>query len=254
MTLLLLAGLTLATPEARADSCPQVDGASICEDAAVDPLRVRKGQVTFDSEGNDNASSRYFSRTLHWPGGASGVTIGRGYDMKYRSGDVVKADLLKAGVPEETAARLASGAGLTGSAAEAFAGNNKALLLTGAQQKQLFETIYDEYEADTQRLVCKWQGVSGAACDALWDGMDGSIQQVLVDLRYRGDLTRKRWQRWLSKPATRNNLKRFAKVMGSARKWSKVPEDRFDRRRAFIDAAHRADQSRPRRPRQRLEQ
>jgi len=44
--------------------------------------KVKKGQVTFDAEGTDIESSKYFSRVIHWPGNAlSRVTIGRGYDM-----------------------------------------------------------------------------------------------------------------------------------------------------------------------------
>jgi len=252
--LLLLLSLTAASPEAVASGCQSVNGVWVCDDlkAAIatsggvgasikakvsDPLTVLQGQVTFDSEGNDNPKSRYFSRKLHWPGGASGVTIGRGYDMKFRTEAEIKADLIKAGVSAETAAELAEGAGLKGADAKKFAKDNKALVLTQAEQKALFEQVYEEYEADTRRLVCKWAGESGAACDALWSGMDGSIQQMLIDLRYRGDLTKKRWKKWLSKPATANNLRAFAKVMGSSRKWSKVPDDRFNRRKAFMDAA-----------------
>ena len=49
-------------------------------------LIVESGQVTFDAEGNDIESSRYFSRVIHWPGNTeSGVTIGRGYDMGNRT-------------------------------------------------------------------------------------------------------------------------------------------------------------------------
>ncbi|MFP2488055.1 lysozyme family protein [Enterobacter ludwigii] len=45
-------------------------------------LKVDKGQVTFDAEGNDITGNRYFSRRIHWPGNdLSGVTLGRGYDM-----------------------------------------------------------------------------------------------------------------------------------------------------------------------------
>ena len=52
-------------------------------------LKVPYGQLTFDVEGNDiedssKAGHRYFSRVVHWPGGASGVTIGRGYDFGQR--------------------------------------------------------------------------------------------------------------------------------------------------------------------------
>src|SRR5690606_34158303 len=58
-----------------------------------DCLTMSQGQVTFDAEGNDIPGNAYFSRVLHWPGGASGVTIGRGYDMKERTQAAVLQDL-----------------------------------------------------------------------------------------------------------------------------------------------------------------
>jgi hypothetical protein len=39
------------------------------------------------------------SEKLHWPGGASGVTLGAGYDMKARSANEVSSDLLSIGIP-----------------------------------------------------------------------------------------------------------------------------------------------------------
>ncbi|PNS09862.1 hypothetical protein COO59_20620, partial [Mixta theicola] len=57
-------------------------------------LRVSQGQFTFDNEGLEHSTAAvpfravptpWFSRVLHWPGGFSGVTLGRGFDMKLRS-------------------------------------------------------------------------------------------------------------------------------------------------------------------------
>ncbi|WP_284215178.1 peptidoglycan-binding protein, partial [Mixta theicola] len=53
-------------------------------------LRVSQGQFTFDNEGLEHSTAAvpfravptpWFSRVLHWPGGFSGVTLGRGFDM-----------------------------------------------------------------------------------------------------------------------------------------------------------------------------
>ncbi|WLI78207.1 peptidoglycan-binding protein [Kosakonia sp. H02] len=59
------------------------------------PLQVQEGQLTFDYEGVDYitavepfrqpARMPWFSRILHHPSSDSGVTLGRGYDMKKRS-------------------------------------------------------------------------------------------------------------------------------------------------------------------------
>ena len=55
--------------------------------------------MTFDAEGNDDSNSIYFSRVIHWPGGISGVTIGRGYDFGHRgSADLIASEFAKANI------------------------------------------------------------------------------------------------------------------------------------------------------------
>lgn len=49
-----------------------------------------QGRLTFETEGNDDATSPYYTRRLHWPEGASGVTIGRGPDL-YRQAQCAPA-------------------------------------------------------------------------------------------------------------------------------------------------------------------
>lgn len=51
--------------------------------------------LTFEAEGNDDHTSRYYSRRSHVPSRTSGVTIGRGYDMKMRTAEEVQKDLLE---------------------------------------------------------------------------------------------------------------------------------------------------------------
>ena len=83
-------------------------------------LTVHKGQVTFNAEGNNNRKSRFYSRKPHVPGGNSGITIGRGYDMGQKSIKEVITDLLQAGVSKLFASMLAKGAGLQGQSATDF--------------------------------------------------------------------------------------------------------------------------------------
>lgn len=84
------------------------------------PLQVSRGQITFDSEGNDNANSIYFSRVPHVPSSASGITIGRGYDMKERTQTQVYRDLQGVGIPHATAQKFSKGVGLKGQTAKTF--------------------------------------------------------------------------------------------------------------------------------------
>ena len=88
---------------------------------STDYLKVGKSrQHLFDSEGLENPGGRFHSRVPHLPPGASGVTIGRGYDMKSRSKQSVIRDLKNTGMSESDAKRLAEGVGLTGQAAKKF--------------------------------------------------------------------------------------------------------------------------------------
>lgn len=54
-------------------------------------LKPAEGVVTFDSEGTEGGL--YHSRILHVPTETSGLTLGRGYDMKLKIGTQISADL-----------------------------------------------------------------------------------------------------------------------------------------------------------------
>ena len=83
-------------------------------------LKVKKGQLTFNWEGNNNKKSRHYSRKPSVPSSSSGITIGRGYDMGKKSKQQVFTDLIKAGISDKLAELLAKGAELVGKVAEAF--------------------------------------------------------------------------------------------------------------------------------------
>lgn len=55
-----------------------------------------RGRFTYEHEGHN--SGFYNSKRIHWPGSASGVTIGRGYDMRKRTRDAVINDLIAVGI------------------------------------------------------------------------------------------------------------------------------------------------------------
>lgn len=94
------------------------------------------------------------SNRLHWPGGASGVTLGPGYDLKGKSRDTIIKDLTAIGVDRAAAARVAQGAGLEGAAAKNFAANKKgAVNLTRAQETALLQVTIKGYEAAVNRNV-----------------------------------------------------------------------------------------------------
>ncbi|MBN3835250.1 glycoside hydrolase family protein [Burkholderia sp. Ac-20344] len=84
---------------------------------------------------------------LHWPGGASGVTLGAGYDMKGRSEAGIVADMKVIGLSDEAAAGIAKAAGKEDSDANDFAKNNRNLVdLTHEQEVGLLRHTVKPYE------------------------------------------------------------------------------------------------------------
>lgn len=202
-----------------------------------DPLRVREGQVTFDSEGQD--SGRYFSRVCHWPGGNSGVTIGRGYDLGSRTAREVLGHLTAAGITGSQATTLSTGAGLKGQPAGDWVRTNKDRVgeITHDQQKILFEVVYGEMKQSVI-TISERQAAKDKYGDVDFDTLHPAIMETLVDLRYRGDYTPST-REWIQPLVVRNDLRAFAAAIGDQR-WMTtygVPRDRFNRRKAFIDAA-----------------
>lgn len=158
---------------------------------AANPLRVSQGQLTFDAEGNDDPSSPYFSRQISWPGGNSGVTIGRGYDMGKRTPAQVIADLVAAGVSLAQAQAYAQGAGLTGTDAQDFVDANQAILgdITLEQQRALFEATYPAYAQAAANSYNKYTAdSSGKPLNGrlAWANLEQSFKDVLTDMTYNG--------------------------------------------------------------------
>jgi hypothetical protein len=200
-----------------------------------DSLKPARGLVTFESEGVESPGSQFHSRVLHWPGGASGVTIGRGYDMKMKSRAKVEGDLIAAGVPAADAKEIAKGAGLSGAAAKAFKDSHKSFSISQETQVKLFEISYREEEAEVRRIS------DGDSCRQTygrvnWDKCHPAILDLFVDLKFRGDYspaTRKFCQKHL----VNNDLPGLVACMKAKANWNSVPADRFKRRNDFLAKA-----------------
>lgn len=151
-------------------------------------LKVSQGQITFDAEGNDDPSSPYFSRKISYPGGASGVTLGRGYDMgvKNRDANQIQKDLMASGVDQERAVAFSAGAGLKGAVAGQFVHDNREKLgeISRKEQKKLFERIYPGYVKLARHYYEKW--AAGEADSIQWDDLQPAIRDVLADFTYQG--------------------------------------------------------------------
>jgi hypothetical protein len=197
----------------------------------VTPLVVPFGpvaQMTFDSEGHDTPGRPGYSRTPSVPPQASGVTVGRGYDMGSRSAADIEAQLTAAGVPPETAKDYGQGAGLKGDKASSFLKKHPNLPeLTREQQWNLF--IQEYYRVSNKALedLARFELGRPQAQRVDLNNIDATTTQMLVDLKYRGDLTSGKWGSLRSLVHDSAAFNAFMQVRAN---WSSVPYDRYRRR------------------------
>ncbi|MFE8070092.1 hypothetical protein QQM79_03450 [Marinobacteraceae bacterium S3BR75-40.1] len=191
-----------------------------------------KGRLTWEAEGHEGG--RYHSRILHVPSASSGLTIGRGYDLKERSRAEVTRDLAAAGLAPDRATVLAGAVHLAGEAAEQFIIDQDLLdfEITPGVQLALFETVYEAMEQDVIR-ICTKRDVVERYGRTDWGTLDARIRDTLVDLRFRGDYTPVT-RRQIQPPVVANDLVAFRQVMGQQSLWSRVPADRFQRRVRYL--------------------
>lgn len=207
-------------------------------------LKVPRGQLTFDVEGNDIENSIYFSRVAHWPPvGNSGVTLGRGYDIGQQPN--VTADLESVGIGEPFLSWIVGGQGKRQMEARDYlaeaSAENRQHKFTRKQQHQLFVYTYQLMEADVRRIsvanatLNKYLPSMVSQGEEAWNAIDGKIKDLMIDLRYRGDY----------KPATREKIQEYCyknefsglkQAMRDEMFWistHNVPPDRFNKRKEF---------------------
>jgi GH24 family phage-related lysozyme (muramidase) len=130
----------------------------------MEPLTEKAKNLIFEFEGIDQPSD--------WPGGASGITIGIGYDLGYESSDDFEADwqpLLTAG----DFTTLSQVVGLKGAQAQAKASGLKTIKIKTSDAEQVFlERSVPKYQAMTQKA---FPGV---------DALPADVQGALVSLVY----------------------------------------------------------------------
>lgn len=94
------------------------------------------------------------SNRLHWPRGASGVTLGPGYDMKERTEASIITDMTSIGLDINKAKAIAKAAGLKGDMAKKFARDNKDLVVLSDQSEfTLMKKIVPKYERKVKEVI-----------------------------------------------------------------------------------------------------
>lgn len=192
----------------------------------------KEGRFTFDVEGHEGGL--YHSRTLHVPNADSGLTLGRGFDMKKRSKSEIYSYLVKSGISVKNAQKISKASGLSGQNAKMFIINNDLLdfQISPRQQKNLFILCYEFAINDIKRIL-KGSLLQKKYGSCNFDTLNSAIKTILVDLRFRGDYHPSS-RTFIQKPISDNDLEAFKTEMGNRSNWSKVPKDRFDSRIAFL--------------------
>lgn len=195
-------------------------------------LMVPRGQFTFDVEGNDIDGHRYFSRVAHWPGGASGITLGRGYDLGQRVSTLAN-DLAAVGITGEFYDWLMGARGLRGDVAKKYLENARQEIrqttITRRQQHDLFLPIYDAKRDEVIEISAQPSNVRDYGT-LTWGDLDTRLQDMVVDLIYRGDY-RKSIREHVQKAIVENDIITFRKALNNRGIWLKnLPEDRYQRR------------------------
>lgn len=191
------------------------------------------GEVTWNSEGAEGG--KYHSRCFTVPSSSSGLTVGRGYDMKEKSQAKIASDLTSIGLAASQSDTIKKASGLNGAPAEYFVVENDLLdfQLTPAQQLALFKISYDEQAAEVKRICGLDRNVKDYG-QVDWIKLDSSIKDIAIDLKFRGDYTPAS-RKLIQKAIADNDLAEFKKQLKNAVNWPNVPKDRFDRRVKFLD-------------------
>ncbi len=188
----------------------------------VGPLHVWEGQVTFDAEGQDYLTAvepfaqaqrmPNFSRVLQMPPTyRSGVTLGRGYDMKERSPGEIYTTLKHAGIEEYKAVICSKAAYLKGRQAENFVKAYGRLVgeITYEQQIKLFEITYSDKKQYARGVYNRH--IKNVSDPVKWENIDPKIAEVYIDSIYQGVVSTGEMAKIIANGATKSDMINFIK-------------------------------------------
>lgn len=126
----------------------------------MEELNLHHSALTMGTEGNFHSEGTYDVRIPHWPGSASGVTIGFGFDIGASgiSAQALISILTDVGVSEADAKLLAKSCGFTREAAKEKLkelGLRSKILLTQQQVLDLLQITKQGYQLSTQKYFSK---------------------------------------------------------------------------------------------------
>ncbi|GAB4557156.1 MAG: hypothetical protein Tsb0020_01030 [Haliangiales bacterium] len=210
------------------------------------PFTVPYGQKTFDAEGQEGGP--YHSREPDVPSESSGVTIGRGYDMKYRDAQTIYDQLTAAGIPDSVALiykGAAEKSGQTGvesaltwlNSKQEGAGeqtNREAVgEITKEQQWNLFIQEYQRQTDGVIRSIVRQElekDENGQwKCRVDFENLNPKILELLIDMDYRGDL-KGEWKGDFRQSVIENDLSSIQSFVKDHAEWRKDIYERYKAR------------------------
>ncbi|MEJ3628781.1 hypothetical protein [Vibrio vulnificus] len=199
------------------------------------PLSINpplQGVLTWSAEGNEGGS--YHSRKLHVPSDSSGVTVGRGYDLRMKKLALVRKDLASAGIRPDVISKLVGAIGLQGKRAKQFIIDSDLIdyQISVDAQLKLFNISY-AFESSEVKRICNKADVVKKYGATDWANLNEKIKEVTVDLKFRGDYTPTA-REYLQESIANNDLGSFKKIVTNKSLWAKVPVDRFDKRVKYV--------------------
>lgn len=171
---------------------------------------LKSSQAAIDLIVAEEVSSQATYQKLYqhpeWPGGASGVTIGIGYDCGYSRPDVIAADwnMLSTGMVHA----LEAVAGITGSAARSHAAALRGVVTVP------WDAAMAVFE---QRDMPKWESIVAHALPNT-DKLNGDCFGALVSLAYNRGAS-------FSQPGDRYTEMRGIKMLMGAEQFDRIPDE-----------------------------
>ncbi|MGL0818070.1 pesticin C-terminus-like muramidase [Vibrio vulnificus] len=199
------------------------------------PLSINpplQGVLTWSAEGNEGGA--YHSRKLHVPSDSSGVTVGRGYDLRMKKLALVRKDLASAGIRPDVISKLVGAIGLQGKQAKQFIIDSDLIdyQISVDAQLKLFNISY-AFESSEVKRICNKADVVKKYGATDWANLNEKIKEVTVDLKFRGDYTSTA-REYLQESIANNDLGSFKKIITNKSLWARVPADRFDKRVKYV--------------------
>jgi hypothetical protein len=199
-------------------------------------LRVPRGQMTFDSEGLERPSSRFFSRRASIPSSMSGITIGRGFDLGQWQAADIRTFMHASGFSAGDVSWAVGAAGLKGRAAHTYLSHSPGPTISLQQQRDLFMQQYDYMERDVLRISQNSRTVALYG-KVDWNALDPQIKELVVDLRFRGDFTPRTRER-IQPILVNNDREEMRTLLNDSSYWLgklNVPRERYHARAQFLD-------------------